>query len=36
MKRDLISMLDVKEDLDDIVDLGIKLKNKSKENLDKP
>lgn len=30
MKRDLISMLDVKEDLEDIIDLGIKLKQKSK------
>jgi ornithine carbamoyltransferase len=31
MKRDLISMLDVKEDLEEIIDLGIKLKNKSKK-----
>ena len=30
MKRDLISMLDVKDDLKEIIDLGIKLKNKSK------
>lgn len=30
MKRDLISMLDVKEDLEEIIDLGMKLKNKSK------
>ena len=30
MKRDLISMLDVKDDLEDIIDLAIKLKNKSK------
>jgi len=30
MKRDLISMLDVKEDLEDILDLGIKLKKQSK------
>lgn len=30
MKRDLISMLDVKEDLEGIIDLGIKLKQKSK------
>ncbi len=30
MKRDLISMLDVKNDLEKIIDLGIKLKNKSK------
>ena len=30
MKRNLISMLDVKEDLEDIIDLGIKLKQKSK------
>jgi len=29
MKRDLISMLDVKDDLEKIIDLGIKLKNKS-------
>ena len=32
MKRDLISMLDVKEDLEDIIDLGIKLKQKSKNS----
>ena len=32
MKRNLISMLDVKDDLEDIIDLGIKLKNKSKNN----
>lgn len=31
MKRDLISMLDVKEDLEDIINLGIMLKNKSKK-----
>ena len=31
MKRDLISMLDVKEDLEEIIDLGIKLKQKSKK-----
>ena len=30
MKRNLISLLDVKEDLEDIIDLGIKLKQKSK------
>ena len=30
MKRDIISMLDVKDDLEEIIDLGIKLKNKSK------
>jgi len=30
MKRDLISMLDVKDDLEEITDLGIKLKKKSK------
>ena len=30
MKRDLISMLDVKDDLEKIIDLGIKLKKKSK------
>ncbi len=30
MKRDLISMLDVKNDLEKIIDLGIKLKKKSK------
>ena len=31
MKRDLISMLDVKEDLEEIIDLAIKLKKKSKK-----
>jgi len=31
MKRDLISMLDVKGDLKDIIDLGIKLKQQSKK-----
>ena len=30
MKRDLISMLDVKNDLEDIIDLGISLKRRSK------
>ena len=30
MKRDLISMLDVKDDLEEIINLGIKLKKKSK------
>lgn len=30
MKRDLISMLDVKQDLHDIIDLGIRLKRQSK------
>ena len=30
MKRDLISMLDVKDDVEEIIDLGIKLKQKSK------
>lgn len=30
MKRDLISMLDVKDDIEEIIDLGIKLKQKSK------
>ena len=30
MKRDLISMLDVKDDLEEIIDLGIKLKKKAK------
>ncbi len=30
MKRNLISMLDVKNDLEEIIDLGIKLKKKSK------
>ena len=30
MKRNLISMLDVKDDLDKIIDLAIDLKNKSK------
>jgi ornithine carbamoyltransferase len=31
MKRDLISMLDVKDDLDDIIKLSIKLKQQSKK-----
>jgi len=31
MKRDLISMLDVKDDLEKIIDLGINLKKKSKK-----
>ena len=31
MKRDLISMLDVKDDLEEIIDLAIKLKKKSKK-----
>jgi ornithine carbamoyltransferase len=31
MKRDLISMLDVKDDLDDIINLSIKLKQQSKK-----
>lgn len=31
MKRNLISMLDVKEDLEEIIDLGIQLKKKSKK-----
>jgi len=37
MKRDLVSMLDVKEDLEDIIDLGIKLKKQSKngESIEK-
>ena len=30
MKRDIISMLDVKDDLEEIIDLGINLKKKSK------
>jgi ornithine carbamoyltransferase len=30
MKRDIISMLDVKDDLEEIIDLGIDLKKKSK------
>lgn len=30
MKRDIISMLDVKDDIEEIIDLGIKLKQKSK------
>jgi len=36
MKRNLISMLDVKDDLKEIIDLSIKLKNKSKngENIE--
>jgi len=33
MKRDIISMLDVKEDLDDIIDLAINLKTKSKRGI---
>ena len=32
MKRNLISLLDVKEDLEDVIDLGIKLKQKSKND----
>jgi ornithine carbamoyltransferase len=31
MKRNLISMLDVKDDLEEIIDLGIQLKKKSKK-----
>jgi ornithine carbamoyltransferase len=31
MKRDLISMLDVKNDIEDIIDLGIQLKKKNKK-----
>jgi ornithine carbamoyltransferase len=31
MKRDLISMFDVKDDLEEIIDLGIKLKQQSKK-----
>ena len=31
MKRDLISMLDVKDDLDEILNLAIDLKTKSKK-----
>ena len=34
MKRDLISMLDVKDDLIDIINLGIELKKKSKNGGD--
>ena len=34
MKRDLISMLDIKEDLLDIINLGIDLKKKSKSGRD--
>ncbi len=34
MKRDLISMLDVKDDLIDIINLGIELKQKSKNGKD--
>jgi len=30
MKRNLISMLDVKDDLEEIIDLAIQLKNKAK------
>ena len=33
MKRDLISMLDVKEDLEKIIDLGIDLKRRSKSGM---
>jgi len=33
MKRDLISMLDVKDDLEEIIDLGIDLKRKSKGGM---
>ena len=33
MKRDLISMLDVKDDLEDIIDRGIELKRKSKSGI---
>jgi len=33
MKRDLISMLDVKDDLEKIIDLGIDLKRKSKGGM---
>ncbi|MCK4902595.1 MAG: ornithine carbamoyltransferase, partial [Thermoplasmatales archaeon] len=33
MKRDLISMLDVKDDLEEIIDLGIQLKRKSKSGI---
>jgi len=31
MKRDLISMLDVKDDLEEIIDLAIELKRKAKD-----
>ena len=34
MKRDLISMLDVKDDLEEIIDLAIELKTKSKNGED--
>ena len=33
MKRDLISMLDVKDDLEEIIDLGINLKRKAKSGI---
>ena len=33
MKRDLISMLDVKDDLEQIIDLGINLKRKAKSGI---
>ncbi|MBN2066128.1 MAG: ornithine carbamoyltransferase [Candidatus Thermoplasmatota archaeon] len=33
MKRDLISMLDVKDDLDDIIDRGIDLKRRAKSGI---
>jgi ornithine carbamoyltransferase len=33
MKRDIISMLDVKDDLDTIIDLGIDLKRRSKSGI---
>ena len=33
MKRDLISMLDVKDDLEQMIDLGINLKRKSKSGM---
>ncbi len=33
MKRDLISMLDVKDDLEEIIDLGIDIKRKSKGGM---
>ena len=33
MKRDLVSMLDVKDDLEKIIDLGIDLKRKSKSGM---
>ncbi|MCX6667611.1 MAG: ornithine carbamoyltransferase, partial [Euryarchaeota archaeon] len=31
MKRDLLSMFDVRDDLEEIIDLAIKLKGKSKK-----